>query len=928
VSNIKFHRLLLASAAILAIPAQGWAQADTSAKPPAAPSAVQAAKASDAKSAKTAKAGSTQLADAGGTRVAAASAAPAAAVGDTQVVAAGDTQVAAADGVQVAAAGNRSSNTVETVIVTARHREENIQDVPESVQAISGDTLEQKGTIDLQSLIAQTPGLNSTGGNPRNFSVLIRGIGYAPTAADGLDNAIGVYINGVYQSRPGQVLQDLVDVDSFEVLRGPQGTLFGRNAAAGALNITTNAPSFTPSETFEVSAGNYSFFQGKAIVGGAITDNIAFRAVLYGTNSAGWLPTPFKVSFANAAAQKGIFAPTASDQTVTGGTGRYGGRLQFLINASDKLSINIDGDLELENDSSAGFSSGGGISTLYGPGNWGINTTAAQQATVTKTLGALSNLTAFGGVQNWIPAVNPNIDITNNQNATHTSNGGVSITANYDLDWANLTSISAWRLWRFNPPQDSDTSPVDILENEAISKSNQYSEELRLTSTEKGPVEWQVGAFLYYSMLKDHYVVHQYGTDTIPYYDAYQGSAVIPLSFRSQLTGAQIIENTHIQDQNEAAYGQATWHITDDLDLTGGVRYTNDRKSGGSPVDTSQLPQTLPAGVTNAQLNTFYKAIGAIFVNPGVSYTTPGFFTTGTASVPATAGYPLNLSTQSGNVSGSASLSYKITPDVTAYVAFSNGFQAGGLDLNNGSAAAGQGIINPSITDNYEAGVKTTLFDDRLVLDLTAYNEVLYGFQTSISYLLPNGTSYRGATNAGNIRSRGIEWNADASLGDGIKLTVDGAYNDSIYQYAPSLPAPAELSYNGVANVNATGQTAPFAPKLSVSVTPSWNYQIGAHENFYTYAQYSYTSDYSTGVTQSIYTQVPGQYNLNLRAGVQLEDGRYDVSVYANNATNQKNIASQALLAAPSGVGVTAYLGQTVSYNPPAFYGITLRAKF
>ncbi|MGZ5926917.1 MAG: TonB-dependent receptor plug domain-containing protein, partial [Rhizomicrobium sp.] len=106
---------------------------------------------------------------------------------------------------------------VETVIVTARHRAENLEDIPVSVQAISGDTLERKGTIDLQSLIAQTPGLNSTGGNPRNFSVLIRGIGYAPTAADGLDNAIGVYIDGVYQSRPGQVLQDLVDVDSFEV---------------------------------------------------------------------------------------------------------------------------------------------------------------------------------------------------------------------------------------------------------------------------------------------------------------------------------------------------------------------------------------------------------------------------------------------------------------------------------------------------------------------------------------------------------------------------------------------------------------------------------------------------------------------------------------------------------------------------------------
>ena len=91
-----------------------------------------------------------------------------------------------------------------------------------------------------------------------------------------------------------------------------------------------------------------------------------------------------------------------------------------------------------------------------------------------------------------------------------------------------LTSISAWRLWRFNPPQDSDTSPLDIYENEAISKSNQYSEELRLTSNTKGPFEWQGGAFLYYSQLKDHYVVHQFGADTIAWYDAYQGSAVIP----------------------------------------------------------------------------------------------------------------------------------------------------------------------------------------------------------------------------------------------------------------------------------------------------------------------------------------------------------------------------------------------------------------
>ncbi|MEI9997426.1 MAG: TonB-dependent receptor [Rhizomicrobium sp.] len=846
----------------------------------------------------------------------------------------GTIRIAAADTTQVAAnlslpSGNQA---VETVVVTARRRAENSQDVPVSLQAISGKTLERKGTIDLQSLIAQTPGLNSTGGNPRNFSVLIRGIGYAPTAADGLDNAIGVYIDGVYQARPGQVLQDLVDVGSFEVLRGPQGTLFGRNAAAGALNITTNKPSFTPSESFEVSAGNYSFFQGKAVLTGPITDDIAYRTVIYGTSADGWLPTPFKVSFKNAATQEGIYAPTASNQTVTGGTGRWGLRQQFLITPNDKLSINITGDLIVENDSSAGFSSGGGITTLFGPGNWGINTTAAQRTTVTNALTALANLRSYGGVQNWVPAVNPYVDITNNNNRTRTTNGGVSITADYNLDWATLTSISAWRMWDFHPPQDSDASPLDIYDNEAISRDDQFSEEVRLASNSGGSIEWQTGIFLWYSKLNDHYQIHQFGADVIPWYDAYKAVigtpvsatfAPIPISFASQLTGAQIIENTTVQNQDAAVYGQATWHIDDQFDLTGGLRYTYDRKSGGSPVDTSRLPQTLPAGVTNAQLNTFYNAIGAVFRNPGVVYSTPGY-----PAGAATSGYPLNASTSSGNVSGSASLSYKITPDILAYVAFSNGFQAGGLDLNNGSAIASQVAVNPTTTDNYEIGVKSELFDDRLVLNITAYNEVLYGFQTSISYLLPNGTTYRGATNAGNIRARGIEWDATAVLGDGVGVTFDGAYNDAIYQKAPSLPAPAELSYNGVSTVNATGQVAPFSPKLSLAVTPSWDFQIGPDAEFYSYAQYSYTSDYSTGVTQSIYTQVPGQSNLNLRAGVLLDEGRYDVSIFANNALDARNIASQALLAAPSGAGVTAYLGQTVSYNPPARYGITLRAKF
>jgi iron complex outermembrane receptor protein len=830
---------------------------------------------------------------------------------------------AAVDAVDAAA----NASGIAEVVVTARRRAERLQDVPVSVQALSGETLAEKGVIDLQSLIAQAPGLNSTGGNPRNFSVTIRGIGYAPTAADGLDNAIGVYFDGVYQARPGQVLQDLVDVASFEILRGPQGTLFGRNAAAGALNVTFNKPEFTSGQTLEASLGNHGFWQAKAIATGPLTENLAFRTAVFATHGDGWVKTPLRPGFKAAAEQKGIYAPTATDDATTAGTWRWGVRQQFRLDF-DKLTIDVSGDLNIESDSSSGFSSGGGIQELYGPGNWGINTTAAQQTRVINARNALSQLANFGGVQNWIPTVDPEANITNNYNHMKTKNGGLSVTVDYDFDWATLTSISAWRLWTFDPPQDSDSSPLDIYQNMAISRSDQLSQEFRLASKAAGPLEWQVGAFLYYANLDDHYVIHQFGADVIPWYNAYNtlaGAAFtpIPLSFRAQLTGAQIIENTHVENRNSAAYAQGTWHINEAFDLTAGLRYTYDKKTGDSPVDTGLLPKSLPAGVTNAQLNAFYNAIDAVMRNYGVAYTVPGYPTAA-----ATTGYAVDLETSADNVSGTVSLTYKVNPDVTTYVTYATGFQAGGLDLNNRALDPTAPAVEPTTTDNIEVGVKAYLFDRRLSLNLAAYQERLEGFQTSISYTLPNGTPQRGATNVGDIRARGVEWSAAAELGHGLRLTFDGNYNDAVYTRAPSLPSPPELSYNGVSTIDAKGQTAPYSPKWALSVTPSWETQIAPNTEFYAYAEYSYTSSFSTGVTQSIYTQVPDQFNLNLRAGVRLDDGKYDVSVYANNATDEKNVISQALLAAPAGAGVTAYLGRTVVYNQPARYGVTVRAHF
>jgi iron complex outermembrane receptor protein len=810
---------------------------------------------------------------------------------------------AASDATADDAASATNSNSLEEVIVTARHVAENLQDVPESVQAISGATLERKNTVSLSDLVSQTPGLFDQIGNPRNTSLAISGVGVTSSAGDGLDNMVGVYFDGVYQGRPGMALQDLIDIDSFEVLRGPQGALFGRNSEVGALNITTQAPSFTPSENFEFSSGNYSFEQGKAILTGPINDKVAFRTVLFATFADGWLPNQNAAAFASAAAREGITAPTATDESELSSQGRYGIRQKFLIDATDRLNILVEGDWEQENDSQ---NAGTEITQLFGPGAWGPNTTAAQQAKVTDALASVEHIANFGGVRGWTPKVNPTTDIGNSLERLHTTNAGTSVTVNYKFDWATLTSITAWRYWYFYPPQDSDGSPLDIYYNAAITKDNQWSEELRLTSNDKGPIDWQTGIYLYDNQLNDHYIVHQFGADVIPLYDALVNYGAvkgtpIPLSLRPLLTGAQVVEDTHVKDQNAAVYSQGTWHITDRLSVTGGGRYTYDSKSGSSPIDLSGLP----------------LAVRGAAVTAGAASTLANFGVGG-----ATAGYPLNAKVSDGNFSGTASLSYKFTPDTLLYGLFSSGYQAAALNLNAVIKTGVPVVVNPSNTDNYEVGVKSSLFDRRVTLDVGAYWETLDNYQTTYSQIEPNGSALRYVANAGNLLTRGFEWDLAAALGGGVRLSFDGAYNNAYFTSAPSVAPPPEVT---TPSFDATAHAAPDAPTWTLSVTPSWDHQISAHTSFYSYAQYSYSSSFYSATNLSAYSLVPGQYTLNLRAGFQFDDGKYDISLFANNATDQRNILSRALLALPT---TSIYYAEAQALAPPAMYGVTLKAKF
>ena len=233
--------------------------------------------------------------------------------------------------VQVAAAQNATnSDTPERVVVTARLREENPQDVPISLSVISLGTLDRTSTFNVSQLSQLIPSLNYSSPNPRNTAYTIRGLGSSVVAIaqanDGLEPGVGFYVDGVYQARPATAAFDFVDIDRVEVLRGPQGTLFGKNTTAGAINIITGAPTFEREIRGEASGGNYGFFQGKASFSGPIVDNLLAARVS-----------------ATATRRSGVI-----ENVTTGGhdndVNAYGFRGQLLYRANENFRFRLSAD--------------------------------------------------------------------------------------------------------------------------------------------------------------------------------------------------------------------------------------------------------------------------------------------------------------------------------------------------------------------------------------------------------------------------------------------------------------------------------------------------------------------------------------------------------------------------------------------------------
>jgi len=803
-----------------------------------------------------------------------ASAAYAGVLEDGTVAGASSAEAAPADGSNIAGA------TVDALTITARRRSETVQSVPLAVSVVGGDRLDGTGSFNVGRLQQLTPTLQFYSSNPRNTSVNIRGLGVPfGLTSDGFEQGVGIYVDDVYNSRVATATFDFLDVDRIEVLRGPQGTLYGKNTTAGAINITTRQPTFNFEANAEVSFGNLEYTQAKAAVSGPLSDKVAVRVAVSSTHRRG--------TIYNVTSRRDI-----NEQD------NLGLRGQLLFKPSDTLSVTLAGDFSRQDAECC--------AQIY------VRTGATQRA-LNRQYAALA--TALGYA---VPSTNAFDRVTDVDAELNAGNkiGGVSAKVAWDVAGGTLTSVTAWRFWDWKPQNDRDFLGLSIVaKSQNPSQQDQYSQELRY-SRETKAYDLVVGAFAFQQRI-DTQGTEQQGAAASRWNIAPSNVLSNDPSVLNGLTASNV---QWLKSKSFAVFGQFNWKVTDAFTLTPGARLNYDEKSGyyeRKVVDGQGAPVLL--GETSAR-----RVAQLAIYTPQVS--TPSF-DDWNATYDLTASYKL----------GRDALGY-----ATYAKSFkTGGINQNGLPTDAaGNPILAAGAIKPEDINHFEAGLKTQWLDRTLTANLAVFRSDIKNYQATVTNG-QLGVLRGYLANAGKVRTQGVELDSAYRPNARFSAYLNGAFTDAKYVRFVDAPCPPELSGGttvtgtqvpgapGVAgalspaNCDISGQRLPGVSKWSVALGAEANVPadfLGQSGEFYFGYDGSYRSKFSSNPSPSIYTWVDSYSIANFRAGFRTPNG-LNVYGWVRNAFDENYF--EFLAVGPSNTGLIA--GQP---GDPRTWGVTLRAAF
>ena len=766
----------------------------------------------------------------------------------------------------------------DVIIVTARRRQETAQEVPLAISVIRGDSIESTGNFNVVKLQQLAPTLQVYASNPRNTAVNIRGLGVPfGLTSDGFEQGVGIYVDDVYNARVAAATFDFLDVEQVEVLRGPQGSLYGKNTTAGAINITTNQPTFDFEGRAEVTIGNLNFKQAKAAVSGPLSDTIAARIALSSTSRRGTIFNVTSDHYINAQDNIGL-------------------RGILLFQPNDDLSITLSGDYNRQNPECCG--------TVF------VRTGLTQRPLARQ-------YEALAAAQNYrVISRNPFDRLTDIDAPLNAGNviGGASLKVKLDAGPGTLTSISAWRFWDWKPENDRDFTGLPIVTaSQNPSQQDQYSQEFRYNYA-GDRVDFVIGAFGFKQRI-----------DTQGYEQ--QGAA----SSRWNLTGALAsnpvvlagltARNTQFLKSTSAAlFGQASWKVTDALTIQPGLRINYDKKSG-----FYQRVVTTGSGA----LLTCPQPAGSI----GAAQC--GVFTPQT-SAPSVSDWNFSYDLNANYKVAQDVLAYASYAKSFKTV----GINQNGLPLDAaGVPIATAGIVKPESVNHFELGVKTQFLDRRATFNLTAFRTDIKNYQATVTNG-QLGVLRGYLANAGKVRSQGLEADFKIRPSDRFSAYVNGAYTDAKYATFVDAPCPPELAGGTTvgagqtpsapgtpsglspANCDISGQSLPGVSKWAVSYGAEVNTPLTLRTTdgqLYVGFDGNYRSTFSSNPSPSVYTNINGYALSNFRVGFRSDN--FDIYGWVRNVFDVQYF--ELLQVAPSNVGLIA--GQP---GDPRTLGATIKVTF
>jgi iron complex outermembrane receptor protein len=763
------------------------------------------------------------------------------------------------------------------IVVTATRKESKLQSTPVALSVIGEEIRSTQNVITTRDLAGQIPGLYTapSGITPTTNTFFIRGIGNSDPI---FDPTVGTYIDDVYLARAINGMSDLHDVERVEVLRGPQGTLFGANSGGGAIRYVTR----TPTDNFEafgdVGYGNYNTINAHGYVAGALVKGL------------------LDASISAAHAEHDGYTWNPSQQAYVNNQNISSGRIKLLFTLAAGLKITLTGDGTIDHSQAAQY-----VAKAFTT----INATQKQpNGLAAITAGTLYAPTAFSAFQD-------NVSYAGRPGVNDSLTGGLTARIDYDVDsHLSVHAISGLRAFEqapvnYNndgqnrvPWNAAQTNAVDISDNYINYYQHQFTQEFQLQGN------WRVFDFtggLYY-------LFENFSSDRIGYV-----TNGLPAS-NTALPAAPFDQIGNTRTFNYAAYLQGNVHITDRLTLTAGGRYTIARRAfafrgvnddlSGKPIDPALYPQVLTGGAI--------PALGLTIPATQINFTNAN---------------ALNRKTWR-SFTPKAGLSYQVTPTIFAFFNFAEGFDAGGFNnraLNIQSALP----YDPENVRSYEGGLKTDWFDHRLRINATAYYNDYTNLQTQVSVFNPNfgtGAFVNTRGNAQAAHTQGFELEISGQPSSRLNLGLNVTYLDARYDnyQSPATSTLAAYNYNGVAFAGQPKWQYYASADYTVPVTGLGRIKLGVNGNW----RSSYASSLLNANAPAYVYPIDATGYLNGFISFETEDGHWSATLTGRNLTN--NFAHTGL----TQVGVIAsgtYAGTVIAQgpqNPPRTVFLKLGFKY